>query len=114
MPSVAEILEHELLEHATVIAGHAGLDREVRWVHNSGVPDAADWLNGGELVMTTFINMPEDEEGQRAYIQKMAEKDVAGLAITIGRYIKEVPEYLLETADSCQFPLIEIPSTSIP
>lgn len=112
MPSVAEILEHELLEHATVIAGHAGLDREVRWVHNSGVPDAADWLNGGELVMTTFINMPDDEEGQCAYIQKMAEKDVAGLAITVGRYIEEVPQYLLDTADTCQFPLIEIPYTA--
>lgn len=112
MPSVAEILEHELLEGATVIAGEAGLHREVRWVHNAGVPDAPTWLNGGELVMTTIFNMPDDEDKQCDYIRQMAEKDVAGLVITVGRYIEEIPKHLRDTADSCQFPLIEIPYTA--
>ena len=49
MPSVAEIIEHNLFEGARVLAGSAGLQRPVLWLHNAGVPDAPYWLNGGEL-----------------------------------------------------------------
>lgn len=112
MPSVAEILEHDLFARARVVAGRSGLHREVRWVHNAGVPDAPQWLNGGELVMTTIFNMPQAIEEQREYIRQMAEKDVAGLVMTVGRYIESIPDHLLETAEACDFPLIEIPYTA--
>ena len=112
MPSVADILEHELLQGAKVVAGAEGLQREVRWVHNAGVPDAPAWINGGELVMTTIFNMPEDIEEQCDYVRQMSDKDVAGLVITVGRYIDEIPQHLRETADACAFPLIEITYTA--
>lgn len=112
MPSVAEILEHELFDSAVVVAGEKGLQREVRWVHNAGVPDAANWLNGGELVMTTIFNMPEDTDEQRDYIRQLVHKDVAGLVLTIGRYIEKIPDHLLETANDCDFPLISIVYTA--
>ncbi|MGB7341569.1 MAG: PucR family transcriptional regulator ligand-binding domain-containing protein [Phototrophicaceae bacterium] len=112
MLSVAEILQHELLHTAEVVAGHEGLSREVRWVHNAGVPDAANWLNGGELVMTTIFNMPDNEAEQCEYIQQLAAKNVAGLVITIGRYIDAIPHYLRQVADDVAFPLIEIPFTA--
>jgi purine catabolism regulator len=112
MPSVAEILEHELFGGARVIAGHKGLARDVRWVHIVGVPDAAVWLNGGELVMTTIFNMPQEAEAQCDYIRQIAEKEVAGLVITVGRYIESIPEHLRRTADECALPLIEIPFVS--
>ncbi|MEL6309102.1 MAG: PucR family transcriptional regulator ligand-binding domain-containing protein, partial [Chloroflexota bacterium] len=107
-----EILEHDIFTDAKVVAGEAGLQREVRWVHNAGVPDAAVWLNGGELVMTTIFNMPQDLEDQRSYIIQMADKEVAGLVITTGRYIQEIPRHLRDAANSCAFPLIEIAYTA--
>ncbi|MEL6525621.1 MAG: PucR family transcriptional regulator ligand-binding domain-containing protein, partial [Chloroflexota bacterium] len=112
MATVAEILEHDIFTDAKVVAGESGLNREVRWVHNAGVPDAAVWLNGGELVMTTIFNMPQDLEDQRSYIIQMADKEVAGLVITTGRYIQEIPRHLRDAADSCAFPLIEIAYTA--
>lgn len=112
MPSVADILQHELFSAARVVAGSAGLGREVRWVHNAGVPDAPQWLNGGELVMTTILNMPQEIEEQREYVRQMAAKDVAGLVLTVGRYIDTIPDHLCEAAESCDFPLIEIPYTT--
>ncbi len=112
MLSVAAILEHELLEGAKVIAGETGLNREVRWVHNAGVPDAANWLNGGELVMTTIFNMPQDINEQCDYIRQLSEKGVAGLVITTGRYIDEIPVHLVNTADEVDIPLIEISFTA--
>lgn len=107
--TVSEALKLKPLESARVVAGQAGLDRVVSWVHNAGVPDAPDWLNGGELVLTTIINMPESPEERVRYIHAMAEKGVAGLIITVGKYIQQLPDYLLTAADACDFPLMEIP-----
>ncbi|MEL7435491.1 MAG: helix-turn-helix domain-containing protein, partial [Chloroflexota bacterium] len=65
-----------------------------------------------ELVMTTIFNMPQDLEDQRSYIIQMADKEVAGLVITTGRYIQEIPRHLRDAANSCAFPLIEIAYTA--
>lgn len=112
MLSVSDVLENELFSGARVVAGHSGLNRSVTWLHNAGVPDAPVWLNGGELVMTTMINLPEDADTQIQYLHDMAEKQVAGLVITIGRYIEAIPDYLIQAADELGFPLAEIPYTA--
>lgn len=109
MPTVEEILGHPSFENAKLVAGETGLQRRVLWLHNAGVPDAPYWLNGGELVLTTIFNMPQDIQEQRDYIVQMAEKEVAGLVITVGRYIEAIPEHLRQAADENDFPLIEIP-----
>lgn len=109
MLTVADALQMEEFAGARVVAGRDGLSRAVGWVHVAGVPDAPQWLNGGELVLTTSINMPTDETEQRQYIQAMADKGVAALAIAVGRYINRIPDFLAETAEQNHFPLIEIP-----
>ncbi len=108
MFSVAEVLNDEMFDGAAVVAGQAGLSRRVEWIHNVGVPDAPDWLNGGELVLTTMMNLPDNIASQQRYILEMVEKGVAGLVITTGRYIDHIPPHLCETADAHDFPLIEI------
>ena len=37
------------------MAGHDGLDRELRWAHVIEMPDPDDLLKGGELVLTTGL-----------------------------------------------------------
>ncbi len=109
MLTVAEALQMEQFAGARVVAGHKGQSRAVAWVHVASVPDAPQWLNGGELVLTTSINMPEGERDQIAYVQAMADKGVAALAIAVGRYIDRIPDALRAVADRNDFTLIEIP-----
>lgn len=109
MLNVGDVLELPVFGQARVVAGKAGLARRVLWVHNAGVPDAPEWLNGGELVLTTIINMPQTPEEQVRYVRDMVAKDVAGLVITTGRYIERIPDHICEAAEECHFPLIEIP-----
>ncbi len=109
MLTVADTLELDELKGAKVVAGSDGLSHPVGWVHVASVPDAPNWLNGGELVLTTMINMPTDPADQRQYIQAMADKGVAGLALAVGRYVNQAPDYLREVAERNHFPLIEIP-----
>jgi PucR family transcriptional regulator, purine catabolism regulatory protein len=112
MLSIADILTSPLFAEAQVVAGHKGLLRQVLWVHNAGVPDAPAWLNGGELVMTTMINLPPDRDQQCEYLRQMVAKQVAGLVMTVGKYIEHIPQHLRQVADENDFPLIEIPYTT--
>lgn len=111
MLTVAELLKMDEWSGAQVVAGAAGLDHPIRWVHNAAVPDAPDWLNGGEFVLTTAINMPQTPEEQCAYLLALVRKNVAGLAIAVGRYIEAIPPYLTDLAEAHAFPLISIPFT---
>ncbi|GAB1420995.1 PucR family transcriptional regulator [Anaerolineales bacterium] len=110
MLTVAEVLKLNVMIEAKAhtVAGEMGLDREISWVHNAGVPDAPLWVNGGELILTTFINLPETIEARCSYIRQMAAKDVAAIVITTGYFIDRTPDYLRETADQCGIPLIEM------
>lgn len=106
--TVADALALDAFSGAEVVAGHAGLTRRVSWVHNVGVPNAAEWLNGGELVLTTTINMPADLAEQGRYLRDLIDKDVAGLIVTVGGALAEVPAELRSIADAHDFPLIQI------
>jgi PucR family transcriptional regulator, purine catabolism regulatory protein len=108
MLTVADALKLEQFAGAQVIAGNAGLNKPIAWVHIASVPDAPRWLNGGELVLTTGHNMPPTADEQRQYIQAMADKGVVGLVLSVGRYIDHAPDYLRDLADQNNFPLVEI------
>jgi purine catabolism regulator len=108
MLTISDALQFSEFAGAVIVAGHSGLERSVAWVHVVAVPDAAQWLNGGELVLTTANTLPQGHEEQRQYIQALAEKKVAGLALAVGRFIERAPDALRQAADECNFPLIEI------
>ena len=91
-----------------LVAGEAGLDRPVRWVHISELADPTPWLSGGELLLTTGMNLAEPEE-QRAYVKRLAEHDLAGLGLGIGFAHAEAPEALCAAAAELGFPLFEVP-----
>ena len=45
-------------------AGEAGADAPVRWVHISELPDPTPWLSGGELLLTTGIQLDSEQFGE--------------------------------------------------
>jgi PucR family transcriptional regulator, purine catabolism regulatory protein len=112
MLTVADTLQLDAFQPARVVAGHGGLNRRVAWVHNVSGPDAADWLNGGELVLASARSLPEDEDQRQRYLQAMIDKQVAGLVVTVGRALDGLPGDLRALADRHDFPLIEIPYTA--
>lgn len=109
MLTLAEALALPELAHASLISGHSRLQQPVAWAHVVGVPDAAQWLNGGEFVLTTANVLPESDDEQRRYIQALAQKGVAALGLAVGRVIEHASPALREAAEAHQFPLVEIP-----
>ena len=109
MLTLSKALQLPILQQARVVAGRGSLQRPIRWVHNAGAPDAADWLHGGELVLTTVYNMPDSAAEQGDYLRQLAEKGIVALVITIGLLVDEIPAYLREIGDELGLPLIELP-----
>src|SRR5437764_13963444 len=100
----------ELLSDLEVqlLAGEASLDLPVRWVHISELADPTPWLSGGELLLTTGLQL-EDPASQREFVSRLADHHLAGLGFGTGFRHKTVPEALLEAAAERDFPVFEVP-----
>lgn len=109
MLTVAEALELPILDQAQVVAGRGGLTNGIRWVHTISVPNAADWLHGGELALTTMFNLPDEPAAQRGFIRRLADKGIVAVVITIGSLLDSIPDYLRQLGDELDLPLIELP-----
>ncbi len=110
-PTVRDVLALAPVRHGSprLVAGEDGLDRPVRWVHSSEVPDIAPLLRGGELVLTTGIGLPSDDAGLRRFVTELAEVGVSGLVVELGRrYPTQVPKVMVVTAARYGLPLIEL------
>src|SRR4051812_33686959 len=92
----------------TVVAGEAGLDRAVRWVHISELVDPTPWLSGGELLLTTGLQLG-DATVQREYVGRLVRHGLAGLGFGAGFGHEHVPEPMREAAAEHDFPLFEVP-----
>src|SRR5690606_1271502 len=91
-----------------LLAGRAGLGREVRWAHVSELPDPVPWLRGGELILTIGLGLPSGAEGRRAYVERLAAAGSAALAFALKEAMAEVPREVLDAADECGLPVLEI------
>ncbi len=66
-------------------------EREIRWVHISELQDPTPWLSGGELLLTTGIQL-EDADRQTELVRLLAGREVAGLGFGTGFNHAKLPE----------------------
>lgn len=106
--TLREILEFEVLRRggARVVSGKGELDRAVRWVHVTELPDIAHLLQGGELILTTGMGISESAEMQRKYISELAMAGVAGVVLELGRNHDHAPAAMIRAAERHNLPLV--------
>ncbi|GAA3633329.1 PucR family transcriptional regulator [Microlunatus ginsengisoli] len=92
-----------------VLAGGAGLGRRVAWAHVSELADPSPWLAGGELIMTTGLGVPRAAAPQRAYVERLDDGGVAGLAVSAHLHTPRITRAALAAADERGFPILEVP-----
>ncbi|MGW2569743.1 PucR family transcriptional regulator [Streptomyces sp. NPDC001537] len=92
-----------------LLAGEGALDRPVRWVHSSEVYEGANFLDGGELLLTNgFGLMDADEEVRRRYVRELAARGAAGLAVEVGRSLPQMPPEVVDEARRLGLPLLAL------
>ena len=90
-----------------LLTGEAPVDVPVRWVHISELKDPTPWLSGGELLLTTGMQL-NTVQRQREFIERLADHHLAGLGFGIGFGHREVPPALVQAAARRDFPVFEI------
>ncbi len=91
-----------------LLAGEGGLDLPVRWVHISELADPTPWLSGGELLLTTGLQL-DTPESHREFVARLADHQLAGMGFGTGFTHESVPPAALEIAEERDFPVFEVP-----
>ena len=107
LPTLSELLTLPAFAGAEVLSGHARLAQPVTWAHVSEVLDAARFLTGGELLISTGSLLAQAApQAQTDYLRSLAEGGAQGLLLELVQGFREVPAELLGTARLYEFPLV--------
>ena len=87
-----------------LLAGKAGLDNFVRWVHIVEDSEVPDFMHGNELVFTTGISH-KGNSWLMDFAQHLYDRRVAGFVVNIGPYISSVPREVTEFCEKNALPL---------
>lgn len=105
--TVRDLLSVEYFKDFKVIAGRKGLNREIQGVTVADAPDGYRWKSEKELCFSSgfvFSNNPDFINGIF-----QGESQLSALVIKRGRYLEEIPEYIIQLSDENEVPLITMP-----
>src|ERR1700694_347757 len=107
---VKDLLEIELLTDAglEILAGADGLNRQVSWVHTGEIADIAQYLSGGEALLTAATGLGQQPEQLRRYVRELASAGAACVIIELGRGFRSVPEVMIEEAARAALVLVSL------
>lgn len=71
-------------------------------------PDIANWIKGGELLLSSFYSIDKNIEAQKILVTELAEKKAAALIIKTSRFLTTIPDEIIDLGNQLDFPIIEI------
>lgn len=107
--TVRELLNTPYLKDlCTVVAGKNGLDRQVTWVHITGIHElAGQYVDGGELVLAISKKF-YDKTASLRFVKELIDKNVAALCIDTVLYYSKIDDELIQLADKYDTPLLQL------
>jgi PucR family transcriptional regulator, purine catabolism regulatory protein len=96
-----ELLSIQLLDDAGLrVAVSGDLDRPVRWAHTGEISDIAQYLRGGEVLLTAATGLvTATPEQRRQYVCELAESGAAALIVELGRGFRRLPQEMVDEAN---------------
>lgn len=108
--TVKEILNLNSFKEVIVTSGIQGLNKEVGNVYVMEVPDISSYVSKNGLLFTTLYPIANDEQALKTFIPNLVELGLSGVAIKVGRYLDEIPEYMMRQANELGLPILKLPS----
>ena len=110
MLTVAE-LTADLELGLQLVAGHSGAGREIEAAAVSELAHPGPWLQGGELLLTIGLLLPQTSDGCRSYLAELDAAGVQAVGLGLGAELphKAAPARLITAADEFGMPLLTVP-----
>lgn len=107
--TIHDLLSLDVFEGAKVLAGGPWLNRrQIDWISVIEVP-VEDFIRRDEFVLSTGLGCGYDPHLFLSFVEEVIQAGAAGLAIAVGRHVSQVPQDVIELAETRHFPLLEIP-----
>lgn len=106
MIKLKEALGVGRLQEAELITGQVGLSRPISGVTVMDIPEIADWLTGGELVLAGVLFQ---QYFSKNLVDSFLEKGVAGI-VTKRKFINSIPPQLFAYCKAKEFPVLLAPA----
>lgn len=111
--TLKEALSLDILQQTRVIAGQSGLNRIITWVNILEVLDEINFLQEGDLLVTTAYGLTDNPQLTSRLIPFLAERKLAGIAIQTGYYLQDIPRQIIQQCDFYELPLLELPKSIV-
>jgi purine catabolism regulator len=103
------LLNTPFFKETVVLAGQEGLAKEVHSVNMMDAPDIIDYLEKEQLLLTTGYSIKNKAGALLQLVEQMAAQGCAGLGLKVERFLKDIPEEVIDAANRLHFPIIELP-----
>lgn len=107
MLQIKDIFQLDPLQNIQFYAGHRGQNRVISTVTIMDIPEIAEWLSGGELVIAGVLFQ---QCFSRSLIDSFLQKNIAGI-VTKQKFLSEIPAGLIDYCNETGFPVLLAPET---
>lgn len=107
--TVRELLGHEVMDGAELVAGADGLDRPVHALNVMTVPEIDRWVKADEFLLATGYPLPRDEAATVDLLTTLHAHGLAGIGVKLDSYVPHLSDAVVAAAEDRGFPLIVIP-----
>src|SRR5579862_1956361 len=99
---IKDLVEMQLLVDAglEILAGADRVNRQVSWVHTGEIADIAQYLSGGEALLTAATGLGQTPAQLRRYVRELDSAGAVCVIIELGRSFRAVPAPMIEEAAS--------------
>lgn len=91
----------------SLVAGDRGAGQVIAWAQSVEIERPWEWLNAGDLLMTTGLGMPSDAKAQVGYVEALTAAGVTGVAVGTGREGSHLTPSMLAAADRAGLPILK-------
>ncbi len=91
-----------------LLAGTSGIWNTISWIHTVEDIQVVDFLKGQELVITTGIKNPTEQE-LIEFTKSVYAAKASGLIFNIGPFIASIPKEIIRFASDNNFPVFTLP-----
>ena len=90
-------------------AGQNGINNVVSWVYMLEDEFIIPYFHGSELAVTTGMKYAADSGWLLALVRRLHENNVAGLIVNTGKFIRRLPQDVVDYCNACDFPVFTMP-----